>query len=253
MGRTRDSDVVAQFLKEHPANQVSSSNRSALAFTYGSHSFTVEELVGMQFANIKSQAEKMAGEKVKDVVLTVPPFWTEQERKSIINAAELAGLKVALLLNDGLAGTISLKILSKNDLMVVAIDYATTRAFTEEPKYHLIYDMGAGSTTATVVAFSSRSVKEGKTDKTVIDLATLGVGFDRKLGGDVFNSRLVDAMIKAFRESKSGAKAKKDLTTNGRAYARLLKEASRVKHALSGNTDSAASVRYPVGFGSNVD
>ena len=58
----------------------------------------------MQLVNIKSQAEKMAEEKIKELVLTVPAFWTEQERKAIVVAAELAGMRVSTLIQDGLAG-----------------------------------------------------------------------------------------------------------------------------------------------------
>ena len=58
----------------------------------------------MQLVNIKAQGEKMANEKIKELVLTVPAFWTEQERKAIVDAAELAGMKVSILIHDGLAG-----------------------------------------------------------------------------------------------------------------------------------------------------
>ena len=115
--------------------------------------------------------------------------------------------------------------------------------FNEDPQYHLIYDMGAGSTTATVVSFSTRTVKQDKTNKTITEITTHGTGFDRSLGGDLMNSRLANFLIDAFRSSKSGAKAKGDITASGRAYARLFKEASRVKHILSANTDTTASVR----------
>jgi hypoxia up-regulated 1 len=198
-----------------------------VTFKRGEETVTVEELIAMQLVNYKLQAEKMANEKIKELVLTVPAFWTEQERKAIINAAELAGMRVLTLINDGLA---------------IAIQYGTTRTFQEEPQYHLIYDMGAGSTTATVVSFSSRSVKEGKSNKTIIEIATHGVGYDRELGGDLLNSRLVDILVDVFRSSKSGSKAKTDIRKNGRACARLCKEASRVKHVLSANNDVTASV-----------
>lgn len=128
--------------------------------------------------------------------------------------------------------------------MAVAIQYASTRTFSEEPQYHLIYDMGAGSTTATVVSFRSRSVKEGRSNKTIIEIATHGVGYDRHLGGDLFNSRLVDTLFNAFQSSKTGVKAKSDIKSNGRAFARLLKEASRVKQVLSAGTDAMASVVF---------
>ena len=126
----------------------------------------------------------------------------------------------------------------------MAINYGTTRIFTEEPQYHLIYDMGAGSTTATVVSFITRTVKQGKTNKTITEIMTHGTGFDRTLGGDLMNSRLRNFLIDAFRSSKSGAKAQGNIATSGRAYARLLKEASRVKHILAANTDTTASVRH---------
>ena len=228
LGRTPETEIVERWLEEHPSAQIVESNRSSLTFKRGAETATVEELVAMQLVNYKLQAEKMASEKIKELVLTVPAFWTEQERKAIINAAELAGMRVSTLINDGLA---------------IAIQYGTTRTFSEEPQYHLIYDMGAGSTTASVVSFSSRSVKQGKSNKTVIDIAIHGVGYDRSLGGDLFNSRLVDNLIEAFRSSKAGAKAETDIKKDGRASARLFKEASRVKHVLSANADTTASVR----------
>jgi hypoxia up-regulated 1 len=104
LGRTSESDVVQRFLEQHPTNKLVQSNRSTLTFQHGESTHTVEELVAMQLVNIKSQAEKMAEEKIKELVLTVPAFWTEQERKAIVDAAELAGMRVSTLIQDGLAG-----------------------------------------------------------------------------------------------------------------------------------------------------
>jgi hypoxia up-regulated 1 len=129
-------------------------------------------------------------------------------------------------------------------LTVVAINYGTTRTFSEKPQYHLIYDMGAGSTSATVVSFSSRNINAGRAEKTVTEITTLGVGFDRELGGDLFNSRLVDHLIDTFRNSKAGKKAKSDIKSDGRAFAKISKEASRIKQLLSANVDAAASVFF---------
>jgi hypoxia up-regulated 1 len=102
-----DSDVVERFLEQHPAVEAVTSNRSTVAFGHGDNTYSVEELVAMQIVNIKGQAEKMAEEKIKELVLTVPAFWTEQERKAIIDAAELAGMRVSTLIQDGLAGIFS--------------------------------------------------------------------------------------------------------------------------------------------------
>ena len=105
LGRTIESDVIKRFLQEHPANLVIQSNQSSLAFVHGDNSYSIEELVAMQIVNIKLQAETMAEERIKELVLTVPAFWTEQERKALINAAEVAGMRVSALIHDGLAGT----------------------------------------------------------------------------------------------------------------------------------------------------
>lgn len=96
--------MVEEFLKQHPANRLSPSNRSSLAFAHRESVYSVEELVAMQLLNIRSQAEKMADGKIKELVLTVPAFWSEQERKAILDAAELAGMRVLTLIHDGLAG-----------------------------------------------------------------------------------------------------------------------------------------------------
>jgi hypoxia up-regulated 1 len=104
LGRPIESDVVKRFLREHPSIQTTQGDRSSLTFKVGESTYTVEELVAMQLVNIKLQAEKMADETIKDLILTVPVYSTEHERKALINAAELAGMKVSSLLNDGLAG-----------------------------------------------------------------------------------------------------------------------------------------------------
>ncbi len=107
LGRTGESDVVQRFLEQHPTNKLVQSNRSIIAFQNRESIYTVEELVAMQLVNIKSQAEKMAEEKIKELVLTVPAFWTEQERNAIVDAADVAGMRVSTLIHDGFAGDVS--------------------------------------------------------------------------------------------------------------------------------------------------
>src|SRR5699024_10346256 len=112
--------------------------------------------------------------------------------------AELAGLKVLSLVSDGLA---------------VGLNYATSRQFPNinegaKPEYHMVFDMGAGSTSATVMRFQSRNVKDiGKFNKTVQEVQVLGSGWDRTLGGDSLNYLIMDDMIEKFVESKTAQKA----------------------------------------------
>ena len=199
--------------------------------------FMVEELLAMELKNIKANAEAMVtqGVYVTDVVLTYPAFWTAEEKRAAEFAAELAGLRVLGMISDGLA---------------VGLNYATSRTFDSisegaKPEYHLIYDMGAGSTTATVVRFQGRTIKGvGKRNQTVQEVQVLGTGHDLALGGDHLNDLIVTDMIGQFVETP---KAKKlglggtQVRSNAKAMARLWKDAERLRQVLSANTKSSTS------------
>jgi hypoxia up-regulated 1 len=121
-------------------------------------------------------------------------------------------------------------------LLLVAINYAMTRTFVPEPTHHVFYDAGAGSVRATVVSFSSITVKDhpsSKTTKEATQLEVRGVGWARNLGGLEMDHRLRSLLAKDFPN---------DISNNARAQAKLLKEAARVKQVLSVNADSAARV-----------
>lgn len=64
----------------------------------------VEEALAFQLVYAKELAEEQANEPVRDAVITVPGWWAEKERRSMMDAAEIAGLRVVGLVNDGAAG-----------------------------------------------------------------------------------------------------------------------------------------------------
>ena len=55
----------------------------------------------MQLAYVRMLAEEAAGERVQDVVVTVPAFCAQFERDAIADAVELSGLRLLALVNDG--------------------------------------------------------------------------------------------------------------------------------------------------------
>ncbi|KAH6688543.1 stress protein [Plectosphaerella plurivora] len=243
LGLTTDDDIVKAYAARYPALQLEkhdvleSAAFKSKAFTAEEDAWLVEELLAMQLQSIRKNAEISAGPDttVRSIVLTVPPFYTIQEKRSIQLAAELAGLKVLSLISDGLA---------------VGLNYATSRQFPNineggKPEHHLIFDMGAGSTTAAVLRFQARSVKDvGKFNKTVQEVTVLGAGWDNKLGGDLLNTVIVDDMVKQFIESKGAQKISaqaEGVKAHGRAMAKLTKEAERLRHILSANTNTQSS------------
>lgn len=198
----------------------------------------VEELLAMELKNIKGNAEAMAGKgsAIQDAVITVPSFYTAAERRAIILAADLAGLRVLSLISDGLS---------------VGLNYATSRTFPTvneggKPEIHLVYDMGAGSTTATVLKFQGRTVKDvGKYNKTVQEVQVLGTSWDETLGGDALNRVILEDMINQITSTGHMKKLEvlpKHIRAHGRTMAKLWKEAERVRQVLSANTEISTSL-----------
>ncbi|OAA63208.1 chaperone protein dnaK [Cordyceps fumosorosea ARSEF 2679] len=235
--------IVADYAARHPALQLQAhASRGTPSFktntlTAEEESWMVEELLAMQLQSIQKNAEALAGEgsSVRSVVMSIPPFYTTEERRALQLAAEMANLRVLSIMSDGLA---------------VGLNYATSRQFPNinegaKPEHHLVFDMGAGSTTATVLKFQSRNVKDvGKYNKTVQEVQSLGAGWDRTLGGDALNYLITDDMVSQFVESKSAQKISATsggVRAHGRAMAKLIKEAERVRHVLSANQNTGAS------------
>lgn len=199
--------------------------------------FFVEELLAMEMSSIKHNAEAMAGSgfAIRNAVITVPTFYTVDERRAIQLAAELAGLNVMSLMSDGLA---------------VGLNYAISRTFPnidkgEKAEHHLVYDMGAGSTTATILRFQARTVRDvGKFNKTIQEVNVIGTGYDRSLGGDTLNELIVDDMIEKF-ATTTAAKAQNLQVTmvknHGRTMAKLWREAERLRQVLSANSATSAN------------
>ncbi|KAI1187716.1 Hsp70 protein-domain-containing protein [Nemania serpens] len=240
LGLPLDDSIAQEYAARHPSLQLETAkSRGTIAFkskaTEKEEAWLVEELLAMEFQSIQRNAEALAGSDVRSVVVTVPPFYTTDEKRAVELACELVGLKVLSLLSDGLA---------------VGLNYATSRTFPivnegGKPEHHLVFDMGAGSTKATVIKFQGRTVKDiGKFNKTVHEVQVLGNGWDRTLGGDAFNYLIVDDMISKFVETSAAKKAAvtaKGVQKHGRAMAKLLKEAERLRHILSANVDASGS------------
>ncbi|KAK3493551.1 Hsp70 protein-domain-containing protein [Neurospora crassa] len=244
LGLPTDSAQVREYAERHPSLKLeahkakgSAAFKSAGAFTEEEEAWLVEELLAMELQSVRANAEALAGpgSSVRSVVITVPPFYTTEEKRAVELSAELAGLKVLSLVSDGLA---------------VGLNYATTRQFPNVNKgakaeHHLVFDMGAGSTKATVLSMQSRTVKDvGKFNKTVQEVSVLGSGWDRTLGGDALNYLIVDDMIRQFVESPAAKKAGVTLEavkSHGRTIAKLTKEAERLRHVLSANQNTQAS------------
>ncbi|XP_043996996.1 hypoxia up-regulated protein 1 isoform X4 [Gambusia affinis] len=185
--------------------------------------YSPEELLGMILNYSRGLAQDFAEQPIKDAVITVPAFFNQAERRAVLHAAQVAGLKVLQLINDNTAVALNYGVFRRKDIDGTAQNV-------------MFYDMGSGSTTATIVSYQTVKTKESGTQP---QLQIQGVGYDRSLGGFEMDLRLQDHLAKLFNDQK---KSPKDVRQNHRAMAKLLKEAQRLKTVLSANVDFMAQV-----------
>ncbi|KAK7125717.1 hypothetical protein R3I93_021179 [Phoxinus phoxinus] len=225
LGKTADNPQVVQYLKHFPEHQLErDEKRGTVYFKFSEEiQYTPEELLGMMLNYSRVLAQDFAEQPIKDAVITVPVYFNQAERRAVLQAAHIAGLKVLQLINDNTAVALNYGVFRRKDINSTAQNI-------------LFYDMGSGSTTATIVTYQTIKTKESGTQP---QLQIRGVGFDRTLGGFEIELRLRDHLAKLFNEQK---KSNKDVRENLRAMAKLLKEAQRLKTVLSANADHTAQI-----------
>uniref|UniRef100_A0A8C1A869 Hypoxia up-regulated protein 1 n=1 Tax=Cyprinus carpio carpio TaxID=630221 RepID=A0A8C1A869_CYPCA len=225
LGKPADNPQVARYQKHFPEHQLQRDEKRGTVFFKFSEElqYTPEELLGMILNYSRGLAQDFAEQPIKDAVITVPAYFNQAERRAVLQAAHIAGLKVLQLINDNTAVALNYGVFRRKDINSTAQNI-------------MFYDMGSGSTTATIVTYQTVKTKESGTQP---QLQIRGVGFDRTLGGFEMELRLRDHLAKLFNEQK---KSKKDVRENLRAMAKLLKEAQRLKTVLSANAEHTAQI-----------
>ncbi len=149
-------DHTATSFKRHMGTQ----QRAALARRT---TFSAEELSALVLRSLKADAEAFLGEPVDGAVITVPAYFNDKQRKATRRAGELAGFKVARLLNEPTAAALAFGIHDRAD---------------REP--FLVFDLGGGTFDVSIVEMFEGIVEVR---------ASAG---DNRLGGDDFNDCLID-------------------------------------------------------------
>ncbi|XP_015126610.1 hypoxia up-regulated protein 1 isoform X2 [Diachasma alloeum] len=228
LGKSIDNPIVSLYQKRFPYHEIIADvERNTIGFRMDDGTiFTPEELLAQLLHKAKEMAENSAGQKIKEAVITVPGFFNQAERRAMIQAAELADIKVLQLINDYTAVALNYGIFHRNE-------------FNDTTQYIMFYDMGASSTTATVVSYQNVKTKERGYVETHPQVSILGVGYDRTLGGLEVQTRLQQHLAEEFDKLK---KTKSSVFESPRAMAKLFKEAGRVKNVLSANADHYAQI-----------
>ena len=138
----------------------------------------------------REYATDFVEQTVDGAVITVPPYFTQSERRAVKRACELANIKLLQLMNDNTAVALNFGIFRRKDFNATGSTY-------------LFYDMGSQSTVCTIATFNIVKTKENGYLEEVPQLTIKSVAFDRDLGGLEFQIRLRDYLAQKFSRSSS--------------------------------------------------
>ena len=156
---------------------------------------TISSMVLMQ---LKKDAEDFLGEPVSDAVITVPAYFNDVQRQATKDAGRIAGVNVLRIINEPTSAALS-----------YGLDHG-------EAQKVMVYDLGGGTFDVSVIEIG---------DGVIEVLATAG---DNHLGGDDFDTRIVDWIVQEFRKDH-----RMDLTKDFAAMQRVREAAEQAKKELS--------------------
>ncbi|KAK0505321.1 heat shock protein 70 family [Armillaria luteobubalina] len=216
VGRTlNDSDVQDIEKKFINASLVDAKGSVGVEVRYlgEKQTFSATQLVGMYLAKLRDIAANELKAGVTDIVIAVPGWYTDIQRRAVLDAAAIAGLNVLRLINDTTAAALGYGI-TKSDLPE-----------PESPRHVVFVDVGHSSLSVSVVAFSKGQ------------LTVKSTAYDRNLGG-----RDIDyALVKHFSEEFKG-KYKIDVLSNPKGTFRLAAGCERLKKVLSANAEAPLNI-----------
>lgn len=170
--------------------------------------FSIEQVTAMLLTKLKETAEHALKKPVADCVVSVPCYYTDAERRSVVDAAQIAGLNCLRLMNETTAVALAYGIY-KQDLP----------APEEKARNVVFVDLGHSGYQTSVCAFNKGKVK------------VLSTACDAELGGKDFDEMLVRYFCEDF-----GKKYKIDVNTKPRALVRLYQECEKLKRLMSANS-----------------
>ena len=174
-----------------------------------SKQFAAEEISAQVLRKLADDASKYLGETVKQAVITVPAYFNDSQRQATKDAGKIAGLEVLRIINEPTAASLSYGLEKKENETI------------------LVFDLGGGTFDVSVL-----EVGEGVFEV----LATSG---DTHLGGDDFDEKIVQWLVKEFKDQEGI-----DLTQDSQALQRLTEAAEKAKIELSTVTETTISLPF---------
>ena len=211
------SDPDTQIEKEYVSAQlvdIKGQVGAEVSYLGEKQQFTATQLVSMFLNKVKAIAAAELKLPVTDIVISVPPWFTDAQRRCLMDAAEISGLKLLRLINDTTATALGYGI--------PKLDLPTAE---EKPRRVCFVDIGHSNYACSIVEF-----RKG-------ELAVKATAYDRHFGGRDFDRALVQHFAKEWKD-----KYKIDIFTNPKALVRVGTAVEKLKKILSANAQAPISI-----------
>lgn len=212
MGREYNDSVLQSDLRLLPYSVVNSNGKPKVEVVFKDETkqFTPEEISAMILTKMKSIAEAYTGCPITDAVITVPAYFNDAQRQATKDAGVISGLNVLRVINEPTAAAMAYGLQKKND---------------GKGRNVLIFDCGGGTHDVSLL-----NIEDG-----IFEVKA--TGGDTHLGGADIDNRIVDYLVKEFKN-----KTKHDVSDNKKAIKRLLSAAEKAKRTLSTTTSTNIEV-----------
>jgi molecular chaperone DnaK len=204
----RKTNEVTEELRQTPYSVIQTEDIIKLDCPALSKQFAAEEISSQVLRKLAEDATKYLGETVTQAVITVPAYFNDSQRQATKDAGKIAGLEVLRIINEPTAASLSYGLDKKDNETI------------------LVFDLGGGTFDVSIL-----EVGDGVFEV----LATSG---DTRLGGDDFDEKIVQWLVKEFKDAEGI-----DLTKDNQALQRLTEAAEKAKIELS--TLTQVSINLP--------
>ncbi|MFJ2913929.1 molecular chaperone DnaK [Streptomyces sp. NPDC087228] len=171
--------------------------------------YTAQEISARVLQKLKRDAEAHLGEDVTDAVITVPAYFNDAQRTATKEAGRIAGLNVLRIINEPTSAALAYGLDKENEQTI------------------LVFDLGGGTFDVSLLEIGEGLVEVKATNG------------DTQLGGDDWDQRIVDHLVKQF---KNGYGV--DLSKDKMALQRLREAAEKAKIELSSATETTINLPY---------
>ncbi|MCL2701995.1 MAG: molecular chaperone DnaK [Defluviitaleaceae bacterium] len=185
----------------NPTNTIQSIKRkmgSREKVTIDGKGYTPQELSAMILQKMKADAEAYLGETVTEAVITVPAYFSDEQRQATVDAGKIAGFDVKRIINEPTAAALAYGLENEKEQKI------------------MVYDLGGGTFDVSIIDIG---------DGVIEVMATAG---NNKLGGDDFDDRVIEYLAAEFKKQEN-----MDLKQDKMAMQRLKEAAEKAKKELS--------------------